>query len=116
MENKHLTAIVAVDLSIAFDTVDRDILLNMLHCKSGISDNVLEWVNYYLRPRSCKVNIKNRYSSGRQLNLSVPQGSVAGPVLYLANASTLEEVIQKQNAMDVKHKISKGYRPKWFCR
>ena len=79
--------------------VGHDILLNTLHCKFGISDNAIEWVNSYLRPRSCKVNIKNSYSSVKQLNFSVPQGSVAGPVLYLSYARMLEEVIQKQNAM-----------------
>ena len=100
MENKHVTAMVAITLSVAFDTVDHDTLLEMLHCKFGISDKALEWINSYLRPRSCNVNIKNSYSSARQINFSVPQGSVAGPVLYLAYASTLEEVIQKQNAME----------------
>ena len=52
MENKHVTAMVAID----FVKVDHDILLNMLHCAFGISDNAHEWVNSYLRPRSCKVN------------------------------------------------------------
>ena len=33
------------------------------------------------------------------MNFSVPQGSVAGQVLYLAYACMLEEVLQKQNAM-----------------
>ena len=41
---------------------------------------------------------KNSYSTERQLNFSVPLGSVARPVLYLAYASTLEEVIQKEHA------------------
>ena len=116
MENKHVTAMVVIDFSVAFDTVDHDILLNMLHCKFGISDTALEWVNSYLRPRSCKVNIKNSYSSARQLDFPVPQGSVAGPVLYLAYASPLEEVIQKtechgKSIYNAEHKISKGYRP-----
>ena len=98
MENKYVTAMITIDLSVAFDTVDHGILLNTLHCKFGISDNSIEWVNSYLRPRSCKGNIKNSYSTERQLNFSVPHGSVAGPVLYLAYASTLEEVKQKENA------------------
>ena len=88
---------VTIDLSAAFNTVDHDILANTLHYKFGISDNATEWVNSCLRPRSCKVNIKNSYSSARQLSCSIPQGSVTGPVLYLAYASTLEEVMQKQN-------------------
>ena len=53
MENKHVTAMVAIDLSMSFDTVDHNIFLNTLHCKFEISDNALEWVNSYLRPRSC---------------------------------------------------------------
>ena len=115
MENEYVTAMVTIDLSGAFNTVDHDILLNTLHCKFGIIDNAIEWVHSYLRPRSCKVNIKNSYSSARQLNFSIPQGSVAGPVLYLAYANTLEEVVQKGNAQkksiySMEHKISKGYR------
>ena len=100
MENKYVTAMVEINLSVAFDMVDHDILLNTLHCKFEINDNALQWVNSYLRSRTCKVNIKNSYSSARQLNFSVPQGSIIGPVLYLAYASTLQEVIQKQNAME----------------
>ena len=100
MENKHVTAMVAINLSVAFNMVDHDILLNTLYCKYGICNNAIEWVNSYLSPRFCKVSIKNCYSSVRQLNFSAPQGSIAGPVLYLAYASMLEEVIQKQNAME----------------
>ena len=58
MENKYVTATITINLSAAFDTIDHDILLNTLHHKFGISDNAIEWVNSYLRPRSCKVNIK----------------------------------------------------------
>ena len=53
MENKYVTAMVTGDLSVAFNMVDHDILLNTLHCKFGISDNAIEWVNSYTRPRSC---------------------------------------------------------------
>ena len=96
MENKHVTAMVAINLSVAFDMVDHDILLHILHCKFGISDNALEWVNSYFTSISCKINIKNNYSSARQLDFSVPQGSIAGHVIYVAYASMLEEVIQNR--------------------
>ena len=58
MENKYVTTMIAINLNAAFDTVDHDILLDTLHCKFGICGNAIEWVNSYLRPRSCKVNIK----------------------------------------------------------
>ena len=60
MENKYVTAMVTIDSSVTFDTIDHDSLLNTLHCKFGISDNATEWVNSYLRPKSCKVNIKKQ--------------------------------------------------------
>ena len=58
MKNKYVTAMITINLSVAFDTVDHDILLNTLHCSFGINDKAIEWVNSYLRPKSCKVNIK----------------------------------------------------------
>ena len=55
--------------------------------------SALDWFESYLRPRYCKVKIRNKYSRPLDLTFSVPQGSCAGPVLYLAYARTLQEVI-----------------------
>ena len=60
MENKYVTAMITINLSVAFNTVDHDIILNTLHYKFGISENAIKWVNSYLRPRSCKVNIRKQ--------------------------------------------------------
>ena len=37
MKNKCVTAMVAINLSVAFDMVDHDILFNTLHCNLGTS-------------------------------------------------------------------------------
>ena len=92
MERKNVTAMVVMDLSAAFDTVDHNILLSVLENKFGINDVALRWFKSYLRPRSCKVNISPTYSAEKQLPFSVPQGSCAGPSLSLAYASKLQEV------------------------
>ena len=92
MERKSVTALVVMDLSAAFDTVDHDILLSVLENKFGMKDVALKWFESYLRPRRCKVSINSTYSAEKQLSLSVPQGSCAGPSLFLAYASTLQEV------------------------
>ena len=63
MENQHVTAVMALDLSVAFDTVDHEILSNVLKHNFGLEDTVLNWFNSYLNPRSCKVNIGKEYSS-----------------------------------------------------
>ena len=93
MENQKITALMAIDLSAAFDTVDHDVLLQVLNVKFGIGEKALDWFDSYLRPRSCKVNVKAAYSHEKDLAFSVPQGSCAGPVLYLAYASTMQEVV-----------------------
>ena len=73
--------------------MDHGILLNVLQNKFGISGNALSWFKLYLQPRFCKVNIHNANSEDKELLFLVPQGSCAGPVLYSADASTLQEVV-----------------------
>ena len=48
MENQMVTAIVAIDLSVAFDTVDHAILLDVLNKKFGVHNITLKWFNNYL--------------------------------------------------------------------
>ena len=57
MENKLVTAVTILDLSAAFDRVDHDLLLEILHNKFGIDGHALKWYNNYLKPRKFKVNI-----------------------------------------------------------
>ena len=93
MERQDITALVALDLSVAFDTVDLSVLLNVLHNQFGITGNALNWYDTYLRPRQCYVEITGSRSQSRMIDFSVPQGSCAGPVLYSIYASTLQTVI-----------------------
>ena len=95
MENQEVTALMAIDLSAAFDTVDHNVLLSVLNVKFGIEGAVLSWFDTYLRPRCCQVIINSVFSETKNLSYSVPQGSCAGPVLYLAYASTMQEVIPR---------------------
>ena len=94
MENQMVTALVAIDLSATFDTVDHEILLEVLNKKFGLQNTALHWFDNYLRPRSCKVAVHGVHSKECQLPFSVPQGSVPGPVLYNAYASMLQKVVK----------------------
>ena len=93
MEIQEVTAVVAIDLSAAFDTVDHNILLNVLEDRFGIKDSSLKWVDSYLRPRSLRVCVGDAYSSVRSLDFSVPQGSGASPSFYSAYASTMRDIV-----------------------
>ena len=94
MEQQRVTALVCVDLSAAFDTVDHDVLLQVLRNKFGVSGVALTWFESYLRPRSTTVIIEDHQSSPVDVRCSVPQGSICGPVLYTIYASTLKEHIR----------------------
>lgn len=90
-ERKESVALVALDLSAAFDTVDHSVLLTILERQFGLTDTVL-WIKNYLAPRSFIIKINNAKSDSKQPKVSVPQGSVAGPTLYWAYASPLKDV------------------------
>ena len=57
MERQEITALVALDLSSASDTVDHSVLLNVLHNQFGITGKALHWCDTYLRPRQCYMEI-----------------------------------------------------------
>ena len=93
MESQSITSLVAIDLSAAFDTVDHDILLDILKCKFGIDRKALKWFDSYLRPRSFKVVIDGTCSEEQDLTVSVPQGSCAGANIFNLYCAPLEKVV-----------------------
>ena len=86
-------ALVAIDLPVAFDTVDHTILLNILNAKYGILGQAPKWFDNYLHPRSFEVAIEDNYSKPKDLEVSIPQGSCAGANIFNLYCSTLHEVI-----------------------
>ena len=98
MENKKVTALMAIDLSAVFDTVDHSILIAVLRERFGNTDTALSWFKSYLHPRYCKVNVDTNYSKDKELVCCVPQGSYAGPILFTVYTSTIELVITTQTS------------------
>ena len=76
----------------AFDTVNHDMLQQLLENWYGIRGNVIKWFDSYLKPRSLKVNIINKYLD-RSLDFLVPQGLAGGPVFYLLYVAALVKII-----------------------
>ena len=87
MNKQHVTLLVLLDLSAAFDTVDHDILIQRLTTKFGINGVVLNWFKSYLEGRSQHVSVQGSVSGKFDLKWGVPQGSCLGPLLFILYAS-----------------------------
>ena len=67
----------------AFDVVNNDILLLNLN-KIGVKNVNLKWFKSYLSNRKQFVMVNNVFSDLiTEFNVSVPQGSILGPLLFL---------------------------------
>ena len=87
------TAVVLLDQSAAFDTIDHDTLLNSLSSWFGVSGVVLNWFKSYLSERVQCIKIGSILSDAKML-YGVPQGSVLGPILFSLYTTPLSKVIQ----------------------
>ena len=88
------TAVVLLDQSAAFDTIDHDTLLNSLNSWFGVSGVVLDWFKSYLSDRVQCIKIGSILSDAKKLLYGVPQGSVLGPILFSLYTTPLSKVIQ----------------------
>ena len=95
MNKQHVTILVLLDLSAAFDTVDHSILLNRLSSKLGLNGTALAWFRSYLSGRSQRVSVRGTVSDKFDLRYGVPQGSCLGPLLFTVYASALFDVLEK---------------------
>ena len=112
-ENQNAVALVALDLSAAFNTVDHDVLLDVLSTRFVVSGSAYNWFSSYLRPRNCLVEIEGSRSSERSLNFSVLQGSCGSPVLYSVYAGSLQTEILanvRLNAFADDHSINYAFK------
>ena len=93
-DKKQVVALVLLDLSAAFDTIDHEILITRLSTTFGIRGTALAWFKSYLSERYQTVSIDGMTSRSKLLQFGVPQGSVLGPILYTLYTSCLGKVIK----------------------
>ena len=99
MEKNINTAMVALDLSAAFDTVNHTILLEVLNKYYGIHGLALQWIKSYLTNRQFRVQIEDKFSEVKTIDFSVTQGSILGPILFICYANTLQELFTNHNSL-----------------
>ena len=92
-----VSALVLLDLSAAFDTIDHQLLIERLNSTFGIRDTALSWFISYLQDRSQSVITESLSSRPSPVCCGVPQGSVLGPVLFILYTQPLSCVIERHN-------------------
>ena len=109
-----LTLLVSLDLSAAFDTIDHAVLLKRLNCSFGITGTVHSWLQSYLCGRTQSARICIHSSAATSSPVSVPQGSVLGPLLFSVYTSPISTIARShhvsQQQLSLIH-ISEPARP-----
>ena len=76
------TGLLSIDLSKAFDIVDRAKLMEKIN-RTNLHGNLKRWLLCYLRDRRVRVQYQGCFSKWRKSRLGVPQGSVISPLLFI---------------------------------
>ncbi|CAK1578673.1 unnamed protein product [Parnassius mnemosyne] len=92
IDQKYLTVLVLLDFSSAFNSIDFDILLSILH-SINVSPSTIQWFDSYLRGRSQCIRINETLSKWCNLATGVPQGGVLSPLLFSIFINCITQVI-----------------------
>ena len=99
VEEDKITAVVLLDMSAAFDLVDKNILIETLKLY-GLEESSSKWMESYLSERSQQVYLDGEMSESLPVNIGVPQGSILGPILYCLLVNDLPELIHNHEPID----------------
>ena len=90
----HISLLVLLDLSSAFDTVDHQKLLSVLERRFTVQSGALNWFRSYLSDRRQSFHHSGEASANYPVDCSEPQGSVLGPIEFIAY---IEDVVEVSN-------------------
>ena len=84
-----------LDLSSAFDTIDREFLKTRLEHSFGITDSALAWLQSYISERYQRVAVDSAMSTDCALKCGIPQWSMLSPILYYIYTKPIGDIIAR---------------------
>ena len=97
LDDGGMVALIMLDLSSAFDTLDHDVMLDRLEHMFGIQGSALGWIRSYFQGRTQCVSVDGSKSSRVELTFAVPQGSILGPKKYTYYSRPIGNIIKDHN-------------------
>ena len=92
-DDGKLCAILALDLSKAFDCLDHASILEMLKNHFGINGTALTLIEDYLTNRTAIVSSGIFKSMCNTINDGIPQGSILGPLLFILTLNDINQAL-----------------------
>ena len=93
IDNKNKVAIVSLDLSKAFDTINHELLLKKLR-SFNLSSESIDFLHSYLSNRKQVTKFDDFTSTVEEVKSGVPQGSILGPFLFLCFVNDLPDIFK----------------------
>jgi Reverse transcriptase (RNA-dependent DNA polymerase) len=91
-DSQKITLLCLRDMSVAFNTVDFEILLSRLETSYCMSGTVLKWLTSFVTGRTQAVAFDGNHSPQVKLICGIPQGSVLGPLLFVLYAADVVKI------------------------
>jgi len=93
LDNGERIDAIIIDFSKAFDLVPHGQLLTKI-ANSGVDSRVVVWRREFLLGRTQRVRVGGHLSEEVRVTSGVPQGSVLGPLLFLAYVNNISKNIE----------------------
>ena len=95
IDKKFKVAIVSLDLSKAFDSINHNLLLKKLK-SFNLNQQSIDYIQSYLSNRRQSTKLSKFTSTEQEIKSGVPQGSILGPFLFLCFVNDLPNVFNNE--------------------